>query len=96
MKYLIPILLLFATPVLALFFVGSAAATPTPSISPTTTPTPSVTPAPPTPSPSPTPARREISDYRVPIGSAVGYGEQDGGLLRIRVDEDGHLIVNEE
>ncbi len=67
MKYLIPILLLFAAPALAQ-----------------------------EPTPSPTPEREEISDYRVPLGSAIGYGIQDGELLRIRVDEDGRLIVDED
>ncbi len=70
---------------------------PTPDITPTPTPTPTVTPVPtasPIPTATPAPDRREIDDFRVPIGSMVLYGEDpDGNPRRISVSADGYIIT---
>ena len=57
-----------------------------PGIAMATTPTPA-------PSPSPTPVRTEISDFRVPLGSVVIYGSDNGTLRQIKVDNQGRLIT---
>ncbi len=65
--------------------------TPTPAPTPDITPIPTISPV---PTATPAPARREIDDFRVPIGSMVLYGEDpDGNPRRVSVTSDGYIIT---